>query len=209
MTAIDFDRLTERDIAKTIDHSLLRPELDDAFVERRLSPHVVFTATDTDVTTTPEQLKKEIDEFLTELVEQWEGFDAQSALSEALGVPTIVLNDAEVHGAGVIAGQGLELVLTLGTGLGCAIFDGSRLAPHLEMSQAPVRWGGELKAAGAEALAVFPPFPTFLGNPVPTEMIYAYHKAIADGVNLPFADNSILPRAGGARAAERPPLYVV
>ena len=27
------DRLTERDIAKTIDHSLLRPELDDAFVE--------------------------------------------------------------------------------------------------------------------------------------------------------------------------------
>jgi len=28
-----FDRLTERDIAKTIDHSLLRPELDDAFVE--------------------------------------------------------------------------------------------------------------------------------------------------------------------------------
>ena len=33
MTAIDVDTLTERDIAKTIDHSLLRPELDDAFVE--------------------------------------------------------------------------------------------------------------------------------------------------------------------------------
>ncbi len=33
MTAIDFDALTERDIAKTIDHSLLRPELDDAFIE--------------------------------------------------------------------------------------------------------------------------------------------------------------------------------
>ena len=30
---MDFDSLTERDIAKTIDHSLLRPELDDAFVE--------------------------------------------------------------------------------------------------------------------------------------------------------------------------------
>jgi deoxyribose-phosphate aldolase len=30
---IDFDQLTERDIAKTIDHSLLRPELDDAFIE--------------------------------------------------------------------------------------------------------------------------------------------------------------------------------
>jgi deoxyribose-phosphate aldolase len=33
MTPIHLDALTERDIAKTIDHSLLRPELDDAFVE--------------------------------------------------------------------------------------------------------------------------------------------------------------------------------
>jgi 4-hydroxy-tetrahydrodipicolinate synthase len=49
-----------------------------------------------------------------------------------------------------------------------------------------VAWGNELKAAGAEGLAVFPPFPVFLGNPVPTEMIYAYHKAIADGVGLPL-----------------------
>jgi len=49
-----------------------------------------------------------------------------------------------------------------------------------------VRWGRELKAAGAEGLAVFPPFPTFLGNPVPSEMIYRYHKAIADGVGLPL-----------------------
>ncbi len=32
-----------------------------------------------------------------------------------------------------------------------------------------VRWGNELKNAGVESLAVFPPFPTFLGNPVPTE----------------------------------------
>jgi deoxyribose-phosphate aldolase len=30
---ITVDTLTERDVAKTIDHSLLRPELDDAFVE--------------------------------------------------------------------------------------------------------------------------------------------------------------------------------
>jgi deoxyribose-phosphate aldolase len=30
---LSIDLLTERDIAKTIDHSLLRPELDDAFIE--------------------------------------------------------------------------------------------------------------------------------------------------------------------------------
>jgi 4-hydroxy-tetrahydrodipicolinate synthase len=49
-----------------------------------------------------------------------------------------------------------------------------------------VAWGNTLKDAGAQALAVFPPFPTFLGNPVPTEMIYRFHKAIGDGVGLPL-----------------------
>jgi polyphosphate glucokinase len=76
-----------------------------------------------------------------DLVAEWAGFDAQTALAEAFGTPVLVLNDAEVHGAGVVAGTGLELVLTLGTGLGCALFDGGVLAPHLELSQAPVRWG--------------------------------------------------------------------
>jgi polyphosphate glucokinase len=37
-----------------------------------------------------------------ELQEQWSGFDAQSAISARLGIPTLVLNDAEVHGAGII-----------------------------------------------------------------------------------------------------------
>ena len=78
---------------------------------------------------------------LPELVEAWHGFDARTALNTALGIPTRVLNDAEIHAAGVVTGQGLELVLTLGTGLGCAIYDGGHLAPHLELSQAPVRWG--------------------------------------------------------------------
>jgi polyphosphate glucokinase len=79
--------------------------------------------------------------ILPELVEQWENFDARAALTAAWNKPTKVLNDAEVHGAGVISGQGLELVMTLGTGLGSALFDGGILAPHLELSQAPVRWG--------------------------------------------------------------------
>lgn len=79
--------------------------------------------------------------IVPELQAQWEGFDIRGALESTLGVPTIVLNDAEVHGAGVIAGAGVELVLTLGTGLGNALFDGGVLAPHLELSQSSVRWG--------------------------------------------------------------------
>jgi 4-hydroxy-tetrahydrodipicolinate synthase len=49
-----------------------------------------------------------------------------------------------------------------------------------------VRWGKELKTAGAQGFAVFPPFPTFLGNPVPAEMIHRYHAAIADGLGVPL-----------------------
>lgn len=76
-----------------------------------------------------------------EVAEAWTGFDLQSALADRFQVPALVLNDAEVHGAGVISGTGVELVLTLGTGLGSALFDGGRIAPHLELSHAPVRWG--------------------------------------------------------------------
>lgn len=76
-----------------------------------------------------------------ELVTAWAGRDMAAAFADALGYPVLVLNDAEVHGAGVVSGSGLELVLTLGTGLGSALFDGGVLAPHLELSHAPVRWG--------------------------------------------------------------------
>ena len=74
-----------------------------------------------------------------ELFMAWKGFDLQSAVLAKFGVQTLVLNDAEVHGAGVVAGSGFEVVLTLGTGLGCAVFDGGKLAPHIELSHAPVR----------------------------------------------------------------------
>jgi polyphosphate glucokinase len=76
-----------------------------------------------------------------DLVAEWAAFDMQAAIAAALSIPALVLNDAEVHGAGVISGTGTELVLTLGTGLGSALFDGGALAPHLEFSHAPVRRG--------------------------------------------------------------------
>lgn len=76
-----------------------------------------------------------------ELLSAWSGKDMAAAFGEALRLPVLVLNDAEVHGAGVVSGSGLEVVLTLGTGLGSAVFDGGVLAPHLELSHAPVRRG--------------------------------------------------------------------
>ena len=75
------------------------------------------------------------------LLDAWQSFDMRAAVEVALGLPTLVLNDAEVAGAAVVEGVGLEMILTLGTGLGNAMFLDGRLAPHAELSQGLVRWG--------------------------------------------------------------------
>ena len=69
--------------------------------------------------------------------ETWRGYSLAAMLSERLGKPARMLNDATVQGLGVIAGSGLECVITLGTGMGFALFDDGRPAPHLELSQHP------------------------------------------------------------------------
>ena len=66
------------------------------------------------------------------------GFDLQSALAERLGKPVRVLNDADVQGFGAIKGKGIEMVLTLGTGAGTAIFRDGEVMPHLELAHHPV-----------------------------------------------------------------------
>jgi len=71
----------------------------------------------------------------------WAGFELIGALSQRLGVPARVLNDAAVQGLGVVEGHGLECVLTLGTGVGCALFRNRRLLLHLELGQHRARRG--------------------------------------------------------------------
>jgi polyphosphate glucokinase len=71
----------------------------------------------------------------------WNDFDLAGALAAALGKPTRVANDADVQGAAVVAGKGFELVITLGTGFGTAIFMDGQLLPHLEIAHQPFRKG--------------------------------------------------------------------
>ena len=66
------------------------------------------------------------------------GFDLQTTLAERWGKPVRVLNDADVQGFGAVKGEGIEMVLTLGTGAGTAIFRGGELMPHLELAHHPV-----------------------------------------------------------------------
>ena len=73
--------------------------------------------------------------------EAFKDFDLAGALSHELGSPVRVLNDADMQGLAAIEGKGLEMVITLGTGFGSALFMDGRLAPHLELSQHPFRKG--------------------------------------------------------------------
>src|ERR1700722_9331513 len=76
-----------------------------------------------------------------QLVKAWSRFDLAGALQEALGKPTRVANDADVQGAAVVQGKGLEFVVTLGTGFGTACFMDGNLLPHLEIAHQPFRKG--------------------------------------------------------------------
>ena len=76
---------------------------------------------------------------LPELVEAWTGFDLAGELARRLGRPTKVVNDADLQGAAVVSGRGLELVVTLGTGFGTGLYFDGRLAPHLELAHHPLR----------------------------------------------------------------------
>ena len=73
--------------------------------------------------------------------EQWRGFDLQSALTERAGRPARVLNDADLQGYGVIERRGVEMVLTLGTGFGTALYVNGYLVPNLELAHHPLRDG--------------------------------------------------------------------
>lgn len=74
--------------------------------------------------------------------EDWAGFALAAALSKRLGdKPARLLNDADMQGLAVISGQGLELVITLGTGTGSAWFRDGVLMPHMEIGHHPLRKG--------------------------------------------------------------------
>ncbi len=76
----------------------------------------------------------------------WEGCDLAVTLGERLGKPVRVANDADIQGLGAIAGQGVELVVTLGTGFGSALFVQGRLVPNLELAHHPFHKGETYEA---------------------------------------------------------------
>jgi len=69
----------------------------------------------------------------------WSGFDLAHALTALTKRPARAINDAGVQGFGVVAGKGVEMLLTLGTGMGCALFIDGIYVPNLELAHHPFR----------------------------------------------------------------------
>jgi polyphosphate glucokinase len=70
----------------------------------------------------------------------WNNFALEQKLRRALKRPVRVANDADVQGLGSITGHGVELVITLGTGVGSVVFvNGNRI--HLELGHHPFHKG--------------------------------------------------------------------
>lgn len=69
----------------------------------------------------------------------WAGFPLAEAMSKRLGGhPARLINDAEMQGLASVSGKGLELVVTLGTGVGTALFRDGALMPHMELAHHPI-----------------------------------------------------------------------
>ncbi|MBW4659050.1 MAG: ROK family protein [Drouetiella hepatica Uher 2000/2452] len=89
----------------------------------------------------PGVVRQGITETAANVSPEWIGFDLGSALTRHLGKPVRVVNDADMQGLGAVSGHGVEMVITLGTGFGSALFLNGKLVPNLEMGHHPFRKG--------------------------------------------------------------------
>jgi len=86
------------------------------------------------------------------LDKDWIGFDIESELMERIGRPVRVINDADAAGVAEIqfgAGQGLDgtvILLTIGTGVGSAVFTGGQLVRNTEFGRLLLAKGQEVEA---------------------------------------------------------------
>lgn len=85
----------------------------------------------------PGVVKKGVTYTAANLHPSWYGFPLESELAKRWKRPVRLANDASVQGYGAIKGDGVELTLTLGTGLGSSLFTDGRLCPGLELGHHP------------------------------------------------------------------------
>ncbi len=69
---------------------------------------------------------------------RWKHIPFAQNISDTFQKPVRLVNDADQQGLGVVDGQGFEILITLGTGMGTALLYDGQLLPHLELAHFPV-----------------------------------------------------------------------
>jgi polyphosphate glucokinase len=82
----------------------------------------------------PGVVRRGVVETAFNLHPSWIGVDVDRLLTKELGRPVRVANDADVQGLGAVKGEGVELVITLGTGFGSSLFLDGRLVPNMQLA---------------------------------------------------------------------------
>jgi len=89
----------------------------------------------------PGVVRRGIVESAPNLDPSFAGFPFAERLACRLNHPVRVANDADIQGFGAIRGEGIEMVITLGTGMGSAMFADGILVPNLELAHHPFEDG--------------------------------------------------------------------
>ncbi len=104
----------------------------------------------------PAVIKNGVAQTAANIEQEAIGFDFQRHLEKGLGEPVRMINDADAAGLAEMrwgAGRevgGVVLMLTLGTGIGTALFVGGKLVPNTELGHIELHGGdAELYAADA------------------------------------------------------------
>jgi polyphosphate glucokinase len=146
----------------------------------------------------PGVVRRGVTETAPNLHPSWVGFDLDSALTKALGRNVRACNDADVQGLGVVRGNGVELVITLGTGFGSSLFVDGRLVPNVELGH-HAAWRGKTyeEELGLKALekAGNKKWNRRLRKAIGTlEQLFNYDRLYIGGGNAKKITNDLPPR---------------
>jgi polyphosphate glucokinase len=72
---------------------------------------------------------------------EWSGYPLAQDIERRLRKPVRVCNDAGIQGLGAIEGKGVEMVITLGTGMGFGLYIDGRYVPNIELGHHPFKKG--------------------------------------------------------------------
>ena len=92
----------------------------------------------------PGVVKEGVIHTAANVADEFIGFDLQTRLQKELGTPVRIVNDADAAGLAEVrwgAGRGVEgtvLMLTIGTGIGTALFIEGKLVPNTELGHVEI-----------------------------------------------------------------------